>query len=332
MMLLSRTRIKNLIEAGHLTLNNDIVTDASAKIGTAMNFELLLPPPDLPKNLAENIDLAIIYEDDDVLVIDKPPGLVVHPAPGHRQGTLVNALIHHCGTAIINVGGVARPGIVHRLDKDTSGLLVVAKNDLAYAGLQQQFAQHTIERCYVTLVWGLVFPKQGTISHSIGRSPINRQKMAVVQKGGKKAVTHYRRLQNWGGENRNLAVSLLECRLETGRTHQIRVHLSHFGHAVIGDPIYGRKRTENAIITRNKAKFSGRTVLKREVLIDGTVAEALAQFERQALHAAKLGFHHPKSNKYIEFNSQPPKDFLRLLRLLNQEEAKIKENAGEWLK
>ena len=339
-ILLSRTRIKNLIEAGHLTLNAQIVTDPSAKIGAATSFELVLPPPDLPKNQGENIDLVIIHEDDDVLVIDKPPGMVVHPAPGHRQGTLVNALIHHCGSGIINVGGVARPGIVHRLDKDTSGILVVAKNDRAYAVLQQQFAEHTIERCYVTLVWGLVFPKHGTISHSIGRSPINRQKMAVVQKGGKKAVTHYRRLQNWGGKPSNLAVSLLECRLETGRTHQIRVHLAHFGHAVIGDPIYGRKRKENAIIKQVNAnnlrqiKFMAEGDKAGDDLsaignVSGVISEAnlqnlaenLAQFGRQALHAAKLGFYHPKNNEYVEFNSNPPEDFLRLLRMLNQEEA-----------
>ena len=333
--ILSRTRIKSLIESGMLSLNDQIVTDPSAKIQTGANFCLNLPPPEMPLNRAENIALEIIYEDDELLVINKPPGMVVHPAPGHREGTLVNALIHHCGDSIMNVGGVARPGIVHRIDKDTSGLLVVAKNDHAYAHLQQQFSDHSIERSYSALVWGLVMPKQGTISHSIGRSPINRQKMAVVAKGGKKAITHYRRVDQWAGR-----VSLVECRLETGRTHQIRVHLTHCGYAIIGDPIYGRKPKINAIINRNKENNSGKVLLsdnsgssrsindektimeKRQKLNEDQLTEsalvALVNFDRQALHAAKLGFIHPKSGNYIEFNSKPPGDFTKLLESLNQ--------------
>ncbi|MDI9349168.1 MAG: RluA family pseudouridine synthase [Candidatus Symbiobacter sp.] len=352
-MTLSRSRIKSLIEAGQVAVAGEIITDPSAKINAESFFTLVLPPPETPHNRGENIALAVIYEDDDLLVIDKPPGLVVHPAPGHREGTLVNALIHHCGREIITVGGVARPGIVHRLDKDTSGLLVAAKNDQAFAHLQRQFSAHTIERRYLALVWGLVTPKQGTISHSIGRSQINRQKMAVVTHGGRHAVTHYTRLQQWGS-----TVSLLECRLETGRTHQIRVHLSHVGHAVIGDPVYGQKSRNHASIAQrligyarhNRGEARGKLHTqddKREdesglaaeslggkdgfsqvsvdpVLIDqvsvdqASLTQALAGFDRQALHAAKLGFIHPKSGDYKEFVTAPPKDFSQLIACLNQ--------------
>ena len=236
----------------------------------------------------------MVYEDDQLIVVDKPAGLVVHPAPGNPDRTLVNALIAHCGASLAGVGGVRRPGIVHRLDKDTSGLIVAAKTDPAYQALAAQFQARSIGRRYLAVVWGRPLPAGGRIEGNIARSPRNRKKMACVAKGGKPAVTHYQTLRS----RPDGAASLLACRLETGRTHQIRVHLSHRGHPLIGDPLYG-----------------GRTSRRARQLSEPARA-ALAAFARQALHAERLAFDHPVSAKRLEFKSDLPPDLNSLISTL----------------
>lgn len=238
--------------------------------------------------MAQDIPLTIIHEDADLIVIDKPVGLVVHPAAGNLDGTLVNALLHHCQGQLSGIGGVARPGIVHRIDKDTSGLLVVAKSDRAHEGLAQQFAAHSIDRLYAAIVYGVPQPGSGTVDSWIGRSDADRKKMAVHREGrGKHAVTHYRTLQKLRG------AALVECRLETGRTHQVRVHMAHLGHPLIGDPVYGRERKG----------FK-------------SILETLG-FKRQALHAKRLGFIHPVTGEALSFDSQLPADMQELLSELH---------------
>jgi 23S rRNA pseudouridine1911/1915/1917 synthase len=241
----------------------------------------------------------VVYEDKELIVIDKPAGLVVHPAAGNPDGTLVNALIAHCGEELIGIGGEARPGIVHRLDKDTSGLLVAAKNERAMASLAKQFANHTIERAYHALVWGAPRAGNGVIEGQIGRSPFDRKRMAVLRGGGKTARTRYRVLEVFGPAERPVA-SLVECRLETGRTHQIRVHLTHLGHPLIGDPQYGRARQPPRPKTPAEAAAF-------------TLA---AEFPRQALHAFVLGFQHPAKHKPMRFESPWPADFVGLAEAL----------------
>ncbi len=231
-----------------------------------------------------------MFEDEHLIVVNKPPGLVVHPAPGNPSGTLVNALIGHCGESLSGIGGVKRPGIVHRLDKDTSGVMVAAKHDQAHTGLSTLFARHDIERAYRALVWGLPSPSSGRIEGDIGRHPVSRQKMAVVTRNGKRAVTHFELIRPFGID----AAELL-CRLETGRTHQIRVHLSHIGHPVIGDPLYGD-------LSRGRAAQFARAL-----------ADELRTFPRQALHAAVLGFHHPVTGDALRFDAAPPYDYERLV-------------------
>lgn len=240
------------------------------------------------------MDLSVAYEDDDLIVIDKPPGLVVHPAPGSPDHTLVNALLAHCGESLSGIGGVKRPGIVHRIDKDTSGLLVVAKNDRAHHGLAEQFSVHSLERAYRALVWGVPMPAQGEIHGNIGRSPQDRKKMAIVSHGGKPALTRYRVLRSFAGG----AVSLVECRLATGRTHQIRVHMTSIGHPLVGDQTYGRARSAKVKHLPDQARL------------------ALLEFPRQALHASVLGFIHPNSGVMLKFESQIPDDFNELVSLL----------------
>jgi len=275
---LSRSRIKALMMAGEVFCDGVVLTDVSAKTVCAQKFLVVVPAPvpALPK--PEAMDLDVVYEDDDLIVIDKPAGLVVHPAVGHADGTLVNGLLEHCRGSLSGIGGVTRPGIVHRLDKDTSGLLVVAKNDRAHQGLAAQFAAHTLTRAYKAVVWGVPSPRQGEIDGNIGRSPRNRKKMAVVECGGKTALTRY-------AVERVLspAVSLVECRLETGRTHQIRVHMASIGHPVVGDLVYGG---------RGSAR-----------LLPVNVQVALNTIISQALHAYIIGFEHPQTHKYIEFRS-----------------------------
>ncbi len=276
---LSRSRIKALILDGRATLDGRAATDPSAKVSMGQRLALTVPPAREAAPAAQAMDLSIVYEDTDVVVVDKPAGVVVHPGAGNADQTLVNALIAHCGDSLSGIGGVKRPGIVHRLDKDTSGLLVVAKNDAAHASLAAQFAEHSVTRRYLAAVWGVPNPKEGTIEGNIGRSTRNRKKMAVVSDGrGKTAVTHYTVRRRFG-----IAAALVECRLETGRTHQIRVHLSHTGHPVIGDPAYSRARGRKPPIAR------------------------------QALHAGILGFRHPRSGETLSFESETPHDFSVLL-------------------
>jgi 23S rRNA pseudouridine1911/1915/1917 synthase len=283
---LSRERVKALIAGGKVELDGRIANSASTKAQVGSSFSIHVPPPDNPQAVPQDIPISIVYEDEHLVVVDKPAGMVVHPAAGNQDGTLVNALLHHCAGQLSGIGGVARPGIVHRIDKDTSGLLVVAKSDKAHEGLAAQFADHSIERAYLAVCTGYPSPAEGTIDERIGRSEANRKKMAVLPKDssrGKRAVTHYEVLKKLDG------CSLIECRLETGRTHQVRVHLASIGHSLLGDPVYGRA---NAQI---------RPVLKR------------LGFERQALHAAILGFVHPVSGNFLRFSSELPDDMKLLI-------------------
>jgi 23S rRNA pseudouridine1911/1915/1917 synthase len=284
---LSRERVKALISSGAVTgPAGSAVRDPSSKAAPG-GYELRIPEPEPAHNEAQAIDLEIVYEDDHLLVVDKPAGMVVHPAAGNRDGTLVNALLHHCAGRLSGIGGVARPGIVHRIDKDTSGLLVVAKTDRAHEGLAAQFARHDLHRLYLAIVAGVPSPPSGTVDASLARSPVNRQKMAIVGEGrGKRAVTHYRLVRPLRDS------ALTECRLETGRTHQVRVHMASLGHPLLGDPVYGRTRPAH-----------------RELL------KSLG-FQRQALHAAELGFVHPVSKENLSFKSPLPSDIQELFGAL----------------
>jgi 23S rRNA pseudouridine1911/1915/1917 synthase len=292
---LSRTRLKQLIQEGRVSGEAGTILDPSLRVKPGQVFTVDVPPAveDAPRPQAMALDIR--YEDEHLLVLEKPAGLVVHPAPGNPDGTLVNALLAHCGAALPGIGGVKRPGIVHRLDKDTSGLMVVAKTDLAHTRLSADFAARRIERAYWGLVWGVPFPRDGEITGNIGRSSANRQKMAVVRSGGKEAVTRYRVLKVFG-----TAAALVECRLATGRTHQIRVHMSERGHPLIGDPVYGGGATRRRRVTSSSA---------------GGVA---ASFPRQALHAYLLGFDHPATGAHLRFESVMPNDMQQLLHLLEQ--------------
>ena len=293
---MSRTRLKALLEAGAATLaNGTALSDASAKVKVGMMISVTIPDSTPPTPEAQDIPLTILYEDDDLIVLNKPAGLVVHPAPGSPDQTLVNALLAHCGDALSGIGGVKRPGIVHRLDKDTSGVMVVAKNDLAHHGLAQQFEVHSIDRAYVALVWGCPMPLKGEVNAAIGRSPTNRKKMAVVQHGGKSALTRYRVLKSFFGG----ALALIECRLATGRTHQIRVHMTNLGHPLVGDSVYGG----GAKSSRTKA-------------IPAAAKDPIIHFHRQALHAITLGFNHPRSGEPLIFNQEIPTDLADLVTFL----------------
>ena len=282
---LSRERVKNLIKGGRVAnVVGTILWDPSAKVVTFDTLELRLPTPAAAHNEAQDLDLVIAYEDEHLIVVDKPAGMVVHPAAGNFDGTLVNALLHHCAGQLSGVGGVARPGIVHRIDKDTSGLIVAAKHDKAHEGLAKQFAAHSIDRRYRALATGRPMPANGSVDAALGRSNTNRKKMAVVAADrGKRAVTHYRTIEPLQH------ASLIECRLETGRTHQVRVHMAHIGHPLVGDPVYGRAR---------------------KPLSD--VLKALS-FARQALHAAHLGFIHPVTGNKIALDSEIPQDMRELI-------------------
>ncbi|WOJ91494.1 RluA family pseudouridine synthase [Methylocapsa polymorpha] len=296
---LSRTRLKALIEAGCVTVDGATVTEASAPVRTGQIVSLLAPPPADPTPAAENIPLAIVFEDEHLLVIDKPAGLVVHPAPGHQAGTLVNALLAHCGASLSGIGGVRRPGIVHRLDKDTSGLLVVAKTDAAHQGLAKLFADHgktlALTREYLAFVWGVPARPSGVIDAALGRHAIDREKIAIVPAArGRHAVTHWRLIESFAGE-----ASLIACRLETGRTHQIRAHMAHIGHPLLGDPVYGKS-------------FKSKTA--RLSPVAQTRLNALG---RQALHAATLGFPHPVTGALLKFESALPSDLRELREILS---------------
>lgn len=292
---LSRTRLKQLILSGRVRDAANVIRDPARKVKSGQTFVVILPEPDDATPQAQAIPLSIRFEDAHLIVIDKPAGLVVHPAPGNPDGTLVNALLAHCGDSLAGIGGVRRPGIVHRLDKDTSGLLVVAKTDAAHRALSRDFAARRIDRAYAAIVWGVPLPAAGEIAGNIGRSVTNRKKMAVVAAGrGKPAVTRYRTERVFGQ-----SAALIECRLLTGRTHQIRVHLANCGHPLIGDPVYGSR--------------AGRAMARL-----GPLGAAIAAFPRQALHARHLGFVHPASGENLAFDSPLPDDMAGLLSSLER--------------
>jgi len=294
---LSRTRLKALILEGAVEVSGRTVRDPEYRVNAGDEIAVGVPEAEPAKPAGEKIPLDIVYEDKDVVVIDKPAGLVVHPAAGNRSGTLVNALIAHCGASLSGIGGEKRPGIVHRLDKDTSGLLVVAKNDAAHRSLSEQFADHgrtnELSRGYIAFAWGAPKPERGTIDAPIARDPRSRVKMAV-RKGGKEAVTHYEVLEKYPGADGKPVASMIECELETGRTHQIRVHLAKAGHPLLGDSVYG-------------AGFQSKSVL----LPQQTQAK-LKALNRQALHAFRLAFSHPRTGKLLSFKSKLPKDLAAL--------------------
>ena len=288
---ISRSRVKGLILEGFLLRHGAVLTDPAAAVQAGAVYTLSSPPAAPAAPAAQAMNLHIIYEDADLLVLDKPAGLVVHPAPGNPDGTLVNALLAHCGASLTGIGGARRPGIVHRLDKDTSGLMVIAKNERAHTRLSAAFAARDIDRAYLALCWGLPAPASGSIEGAIGRDPRDRKRMAVVARNGKSALTHYQLMYGLGA-----VAALLRCRLATGRTHQIRVHLASIGHPLIGDPVYLKRRPAAA---QHLAK---------------DVRDAALDFPRQALHAETLGFTHPITGKALHFTAPPPADFRQLLQ------------------
>ncbi len=297
---LSRSRVKALIAEGRATRDGEPLLNASETVRTGGRYELRVPPaaPALPQ--PEDIPLAVLFEDADLIVLDKPAGLVVHPAPGNQEGTLVNALLAHAGEDLPGIGGERRPGIVHRLDKDTSGVMVVAKTERAHRALSRAFAERDLDREYLALAWGLPEPPAGEIEAPLGRHPTDRKRMAVLtgadaERRGKPAVTRYRTERAWGGA----ACALLRCRLLTGRTHQIRVHLAHAGHPLVGDPVYLRRVPAAARLLPQPRR------------------DALLSFPRQALHAATLGFRHPVSGQALHFAAPPPPDLAGLFALLD---------------
>jgi 23S rRNA pseudouridine1911/1915/1917 synthase len=297
---LSRSRLKALILAGQVTVAARTIRDPAAKVNSDDILVVNLPPPAPANPAGEAIPLNIVYEDDAIVVIDKPAGLVVHPAAGHAQGTLVNALIAHCGDSLSGIGGVKRPGIVHRLDKDTSGLMVVAKTDKAHRALSAQFAakaEGALERGYLAFVWGVPDRPQGTVDAPLDRHPHARDKRAV-REGGRPAVTHWRLLERFAGADGKPVASLLACTLETGRTHQIRVHLAHIGHPILGDDTY-------AAGFRTKA-----------ALLAPAARAALDALGRQALHAYRLGVTHPETGEFLEFQAELPVELRRLREAL----------------
>lgn len=279
---LSRSRVSALIGRGAVFLDGVAVCDQDRKTATGEVYSIVVPAPVDAVPQAQDIPLTVVYEDGDLLVIDKPAGMVVHPAAGNYDGTLVNALLAHCRESLSGIGGVIRPGIVHRLDKDTSGLMVVAKNDAAHRALSAQFAVHSLERCYLALVWGRPNPARGVIETQIGRSAVNRKKMAVLKTGGKRAETHYQTVKVCA----NGAVSLVECSLKTGRTHQVRVHMTALGHPLIGDSTYGKPPKSSRIESLRPA----------------------VEFPRQALHSYKMSFEHPSTGEIMRFEIPLPPD------------------------
>jgi 23S rRNA pseudouridine1911/1915/1917 synthase len=291
---ISRSRIKTLIDEQRLRSDSGPVTQPAEPVRAGGIYTLDVPPPASATPRPQVIPFAILYEDADLIVLDKPAGLVVHPAPGNLDGTLVNALLAHCGPGFTGIGAERRPGIVHRLDKDTSGVMVVAKTQLANDALTQAFAARDLDRAYAALCWGLPTPLVGEIEGAIGRDKKDRKRMAIVGHGGKAALTRYRTERAWG-----TSLALLECRLATGRTHQIRVHLSASGHPVVGDPVYIKK-------VPSAAKG-----------VDQPLRGELLDFPRQALHAASLGFAHPRTGKMISFKADIPADMATLINAID---------------
>lgn len=305
---MSRSRVKSLIKEGNVTVNGLRNLEPNYRLKLGDQLEFMVPEPEAAEPEPEDIPLSVLYEDDHLIVIDKPSGLVVHPAVGNWSGTLVNALLFHCGDSLSGIGGVRRPGIVHRLDKDTSGVMVVAKNDQAHAGLSEQFADHgrsgNLERAYLALVWGQLPRMAGTIDTYLGRSTNNRLKRAVVESDtpdAKHARTHYKVLKTFGdAAGGDALASLVECRLETGRTHQIRVHLAEIGHPLLGDDTYGAAFKSKENVLPHRAQI------------------AVRKLNRQALHAHLLGFTHPVSSEKLAFQSPIPIKFEALLDALVQ--------------
>ena len=287
----SRTRLKSLIQSGNVTLFGKKVAEPAYRVKYRDELKLIIPLCKPPIPVGQSIPLEVFYEDDDVLVLDKPSGLVVHPAPGNPDKTLVNALISHCGKSLSGIGGVSRPGIVHRLDKDTSGVMVVAKNDFSHRHLARQFSEHSLDRVYLALVWGMVSPVKGQILKNIGRNPNSRRKMAVLDKGGKEAITNFK-VKFFVGSH----ATLVECKLKTGRTHQIRVHMHSIGYPIIGDPLYGKSKTSS--LTKEFPLFFGK----------------VKNLGRQALHAHTIGFSHPRTEERIRFQSRLPSEISSLLK------------------
>ena len=295
---LSRTRLQSLISQGHVKVNNTNVTNSSKKIKEEDKVKVNFPPPKETSIKPNKIPLDIVYDDDDLIVINKSPGVVVHPGAGNYSKTIVNGLLFKYKNKLSSVGGKLRPGIVHRIDKDTSGLIVVAKNDFTHIDLSNQFSKHTIKRVYEALVWGSIKPQSGKISEKISRSERNRQLMSVKKEKGKIAITNYKTLKIF--HNLNLPkISLIECKLETGRTHQIRVHMNFKGNSILGDKSYGK----------TKKKFKE---------IDPVVEKRIYNFNRQALHARSLGFIHPRTKKEIYFEAKRPRDFDALIKSLKK--------------
>lgn len=310
---LSRSRIRGLVETGNVRAGGDIVGKVTSKVRPEIEYAVRVPPPVDDTPLPENIPLDILFEDDHLIVLNKSSGMTVHPAPGSRNATLVNALLYHCADTLSGIGGVMRPGIVHRLDKDTSGVMVAAKTDRAHQGLSKQFAKHSIDRIYTCLVRGAPKPRSGRIASRLARSPKDRKKQAVVRGTvndmessdvGRHAVTHYRFIKGYGrAQHASIGtpkISQLDCQLETGRTHQIRVHLAHVGCPLLGDPLYGKQR---AYATSNQAA-------------EEAVRVAVASFKRQALHARHLGFIHPVTKEHLSFDAPIPPDMQHLLDVL----------------
>lgn len=297
---LSRTRLQALITQGQVFVDDAVLESPSRKLEAGDTVRIIMPAPVQSVPEAEEIALDIVYEDDDLLVINKAAGMVVHPGAGNWSGTLVNALLHHCADSLSGIGGVVRPGIVHRLDKETSGLIIVAKNDKAHRHLAEQLSDRSLSRTYFAVVLGVPFPIKGVVDRAIGRDRNSRLRMGTTGTGLRDARTHYLVAERFGE-----ACALVQCELETGRTHQIRVHMQLLGHPLIGDPLYGPQRTALAA----KLKKGG---------YEPEVIEEICAFPRQALHAAALRFIHPRTQEEMEFEAEPPEDLVKLLKLLKK--------------
>jgi 23S rRNA pseudouridine1911/1915/1917 synthase len=289
----TRSFIQNLIDSEKVFVNGK-VKKKNYKLSIGESVSALVPPPQNVEIFPENIPLNIVYEDDDLIVVNKPAGMTVHPAAGVNKDTLVNALLFHCKGSLSGIGGVARPGIVHRIDRNTSGVLVIAKNDITHRGLAEQFFNHSIERTYYAIVYGVPSPVKGTIEGNIARSSFDRKKMAIVKIGGKSAITHYELIENYKN-----AISLIKCNLETGRTHQIRVHLSSIGCHLVGDDVYEKPKKSNVLLPNDVKKY-------------------VNSFPRQALHAYSLGFIHPRTKEFLSFCADFPSDLKELVETLKK--------------
>ncbi len=295
---LTRSQIKKIILSKNVSMNREAISSPAQKIKCGDSIEILIIESRVDNIEPQKMDLNIVHEDKELIIVNKPSGMVVHPGAGNREGTLVNGLLYLCKKNLSNLNGSSRPGIVHRIDKETSGLLVVAKNNFSHANLSKQFSDHTIKRKYLALIWGVIRPLNGKITTLLSRSKKNRQLMSVNERSGKKAVTNYKTLKVFSGKEIP-KISLVECILETGRTHQIRVHLSHKGNGLIGDKKYGKKKLGFKKINKKFEKI-------------------LSNFERQALHAKSLGFIHPTKNNQVNFDSKLPQDFKKMLDFLEK--------------